>query len=56
MGDDHPQSGSKQVRDRDRDRDREREKNNWLSCDHVTFSLIYYSYYKTSLIYQVKIY
>ena len=32
----------------------------WPSCDHVTSGLIYYSYYysycKTSLVYQVKIY
>ena len=30
-------------------------KNHWLSHDHVTFGVTYYSYCKTSLVYQVKI-
>ena len=37
-------------------RETEREKNQWLSCDHVTFGVTYYSYCKTSLLYQVTIY
>ena len=30
-------------------------KNLWLSCDHVAFGIMYYSYCKTSLVYQGKI-
>ena len=41
---------------REREREREREKNHWLSWDHVTFSIAYYSCCKTSLVYQVKMY
>ena len=41
---------------RKRDRQREREKNHWLSCDDVMFGVTYYSYCKTLLIYQIKIY
>ena len=36
--------------------EREREKNHWLSYDRVTFSIMYYLYCKTLLLYQVKIY
>ena len=38
-----------------RERERKRE-NHWLRCDHMIFGVMYYSYSKTSLIYQVKIY
>ena len=31
-------------------------KNHWLSCDHVTFGIMYYSYCETSLVYRVQIY
>ena len=33
-----------------------RKKNHWLSWDHVTLGVTYHWYYKTSLVYQVKIY
>ena len=49
-GDDHPQSCSK------RERRGWRGKNHWLSCDHVTFRVTYYSYCKTSLVFHVKRY
>ncbi|EHA97892.1 T-cell receptor beta chain V region PHDS203 [Heterocephalus glaber] len=48
LRDDQPQSCS--------EKEREREKNHWLSHDHVMFSMMDYSYYKTLVIYQVKIY
>ena len=50
MGDNHAQSRRK------REGERETEKNHWLGCGHVTFGIMYYSYCKTLLIYQVKIY
>ena len=37
-----------------RERERGREKNHWPSCGHVTFSITYYLYCKTLLVYQVK--
>ena len=42
--------------ERGREREGDREKNHWLSCDHVMFSVMHYSYCKTRLICQVKIY
>ena len=45
------------VRERERERERERRtKDHWLSCDHVMFGITYSSYWKTSLVSQVKIY
>ena len=42
--------------DREREREREREKKHWLSCDHVTFRVTYYSYCETLFVSQVEIY